>query len=91
MTVVSTDGLGADGALIIILTQCPFRVSNFALRFLTQNVCLSRVPQFYHDKRLPHEATIMMIPQLCRHNEAAIFRMPQLLMNIEDSSMRLPQ
>jgi hypothetical protein len=53
--------------------------------------CLGRVPQFYHDKRLPDEATVMRIPQLCCLNEAAIFRMPQLLMNKEASSMRLPQ
>ena len=53
--------------------------------------CLGRVPQFYRDKRLHHEATVMRIPRLCFLNEAAIFRLPQLLMDNEASLMRLPQ
>ena len=52
---------------------------------------LWRVPQFYCDKRLPHEATVMRIPQVWCVNEPAILRMPQIFIYNEASSMKLPQ
>ena len=78
-------GSGANTATIFVH---PWLLPEFPI-FLFGSSSKAKVTQFYRDKRLPHEATVMRIPQLCCLNEAALFRLHWLLMNNEAFSISI--